>query len=452
MIQIQIIKWKIIKIIHSTNFILLKILKFKNLIFLSLFTGLFYSSLFEYTFVASFRCKNGIKNFNIKTNGLNDSWNFNLEEFGHDMVININECIYIMESDYDRCLFGSCFYGNLSIKKYNDSRDLIWRINLDGLRVEESRITIDSKSNLYLASMYENYTIEKNMVLFKFNSLGDLQWNQTWEGDKHGYIVDIVIDSVDNIYVCGINSSSSLFIVKYNSTGNQQWHSTYEETNKHHYVWDMDIDSSNNIIIAGSTICFRNDSYSRTGWIRCYNQSGDFKWNFTNFKGDPYSITVDSADNVISINRTSILKFDKLGKLLWKWSHQIEFLWEVQITLDSFDNIYVATIVSIPEDHHTYDLYLIKINNSGNFDWYLTWGGKGDEDFKRIYIDSFNNIFLLSDHFLLKNPESNGKALTNIKLWRLYMILFSISLCISVISLYFILKHRTPKKFRAEMN
>ncbi|MCK4381246.1 MAG: hypothetical protein KAW51_08930 [Candidatus Lokiarchaeota archaeon] len=410
-------------------------MKFKNLIFLSLFTGLFISSLLEFISDASLQYKIGKEDFKIKTSGLDDSWNIGLENFGMDMVIDLNNCIYVMIPDR--------YYRDVIIIKYNNYGNQLWRLSLDGLRVYSSKITVDSQSNLYLASMYDNQTTDDNMILFKFNSSGNLKWQQTWNGGNNGDVIDIAIDLDDSIYVYGTSDLAKkfnfdLFIVKYISSGDQQWFHVYEELGGDYNGWDMEIDSNGNIIVSGVSYLSDNHFF----WIKWFNQSGDLKLNITSNKSGFYFLAVDSLDNLISVNRTSIVKFDNIGNLIWKCDHQIERSWQVKIALDSFSNIYAATSVSIPEDHHTYDLYLIKINNSGDFDCYLTWGGAGKDDLKAINIDSYDNIYLLSEDFLIKNPENNGKSLTNIKLWNFYMILFGICFVISIISLLFIIKEK----------
>jgi len=430
--------------------------KFKNLIFLSLFTGLFISSLFEFISDVSFQYKIGKEDFKIKTSGLDDSWNIYLENFGLDMIIDLNNCIYVMESEHYYCGFGCRYHGDVIIVKYNNSGDQIWRIDLDGFIVEYSRIAVDSESNLYLASMFENQTLDENMILLKFNSSGDLQWQQTWNGGDSGDVIDIAIDSDDRIYVYGTSDLAEafdfdLFIVKYNSSGDQQWFRVYEELGGDYKGWDMEIDSDSNLIVSGYSFLIENETVNHYHWLRCYNQSGDLKWEILSDDGGFYTLAIDSLNNIFSFSYSGIMKYDTLGNLLWKWNNNREIWWQFSLTFDSFDNLYAGTSISIPEDHHTNDLYVIKLSNSGNFEWYLTWGGSDNEYLRDICIDSNNSIYLLSDNFLIKNPENNGKPLTNIKLWNLYMILFGVCIFISAISLYLILKHRTPKNLRTEI-
>jgi len=202
-------------------------LKVKEIIFLGSIIGVVFSSLPQLAFFTFLQPFSGSDSYNLKTNGLHESWYISLDYFGLEMAIDLNNCIYVMLSENQSCAFGCRYYGDVIIIKYNSSGDQVWRVDLEDLEVEYSVIAVDKEYNLYLASMYENRTIEANMILFKFNSSGDLEWQRTWEGGNNGNIVDIGIDSENNIYVYGRSDSYEefrfdLFIVKYNSSGHQQ--------------------------------------------------------------------------------------------------------------------------------------------------------------------------------------------------------------------------------------
>ncbi|MFX0140577.1 MAG: hypothetical protein ACFFDN_43455 [Candidatus Hodarchaeota archaeon] len=422
-------------------------LKGKNIILFGIVIGLLFSSLPQIVPFGFDHRNNRNNNLKIKTNGLNESWNFSFDFFGLDMVIDFNNCIYIMTAEDYYSGPGPGYYGDLIILRYNSTGDQLWSFHLEGLRSEYSAIVVDSKSNLYLASMYENETIVPNMILFKFNSSGDLKWQKTWDGGINGYIVDIDVDSNDNIYIYGTSDLAEsfkfdLFIAKYNSSGDQQWFHLYGEAEGDYDGWDMEIDLNSNVIVSG----YYHLQEDFLNWIRCYNQSGQLKWEIISEQGGFYTLAVDSSDNLIVGRKSDIAKYDNSGSFIWSLNHQIEFYWAIKIAFDSSDNIYVGAGISIPADHHAYDLYVVKINSSGDFEWYLTWGGSGDEDLIAIDIDSNKNIYLLSDHLLIKNPEHNGKLLTNEELWMFYLFFFGICILISTISLFLILKRKAKQR------
>ena len=420
-------------------------LKFKNIIFLLLFIGVFIGSLSQFLSVVQFGSEK--EKTNIRTNQSNESWNVNFDFFGLDMVIDLNNCIYVMAAENYKSGRFSRYYGDLILLKYNSTGDQLWRVDLEGLSLTDSEITVDSKSNLYLASKYDNYSISPNIILLKFNSSGNLLWQQTLESETT--IVDISIDTEDNIYIYRtpqFEFSFNIVVEKYNSSGEQLLFHVYENIGDNSQGTDMEIDFNNNVIISGFSYYFENQT--SISWIRCYNQSSNLKWEIIDKQGAFFTLAVDSSDNVIVGHSSYIMKYDNLGNLVWQYEHHVKDYWLTIVAVDSFDNVYAATSINIPADHHTNDLYLIKINSSGSFDWYLTWGGPNNEELRGIVIDSFDNIYLLSDHVLIKNPEDNNKSLSNEKLLSSYMVLFGICFFIAGISLYLILRQKPPKTLR----
>lgn len=419
-------------------------MKGKNIILLGLLTGLLFSSIHQFGLFNFDHQVNRNNNLAFNTNGLGDLWNVSFDFFGLDIVIDSYDCIYVIAAENYYSGLGHWYYGDLIIIRYNSTGDQLWRVDLEGLRLENSEIAVDSKSNLYLATMYDNRTIVPNMILFKFNSSGDLEWQRIWDGGSNGEIIDIAVDSKDEINIYGTLDLAEafkfdLFIAKYNSSGDQQSYQVCGEPEEYYEGRDMVIDKNNNVIVSGFIYSQGNTSH----WIRCYNQSGNLKWEIISEQGGYYRLSEDSLDNLFAVRKSHITKYNNLTNLIWTWEHHMEFCYKIYMAFDSLDNLYLATIISIPEDHHNYDLYLMKINSSRDFDWYLTWGGTDDEDLLAIDIDSNDNIYLLSDHILIKNPEDNGKSLTNEKLWNFYMIMFGICFSISAISLVFIVKRRS---------
>lgn len=93
-----------------------------------------------------------------------------------------------------------------------------WFRTWDGVPWEEYQytedratgITMDSSGNIYISGYtYSDDPAGKNYdaIILKFNSSGDLQWSQTWGGEKNDYGFDITLDSQNNIYICGRTSS-----------------------------------------------------------------------------------------------------------------------------------------------------------------------------------------------------------------------------------------------------
>lgn len=67
--------------------------------------------------------------------------------------------------------------------------------------------------------------------------------------------------------------------------------------------------------------------------------------------------------------------------------------WASSIAVDSMDNIFIGSYTNYTEDG-TYDICLIKYSNSGIYEWNQTWGGEWDENALDMAIDSSDNIYL----------------------------------------------------------
>jgi len=426
-------------------------LKVKSIILLIFLIVLPFSSFFQLLSDVSVKIGTEKEDFQIKTAALEEGWEIQLDTFGKELVIDSNNCIYVMSSEHYHCAFGCRYYGDVIIMRYNSLGDQLWSVRLEGLWPEYSGVVVDSVHNLYLTSLLSNNTLNNTVVLIKFNSSGAFQWQQTFTIGDNGHLTDIAIDSADNIYLYGTSDSYEefrfdMFIVKYNSLGEQLWFRIYGENNTDYYTFDIEIDSHDNIIISGHNSQVINQTYQHYWWLKCYNQSGDLKWNISRKDTRFYTFSLDSSNNIISFKYThNILKFNDVGSLLWKWKSKVSYRGVPYIAFDSFDDIYVATTKSIPEDHDNTDLYLFKLNSSGKFKWYLTWGGSDDDTVRAIDIDINNNIYLLSNHVLIKNPINNGKSLTNENLWNFYITVLIICLAISGISLYLIIRRKIPK-------
>lgn len=209
-------------------------------------------------------------------------------------------------------------------------------------------------------------------------------WNRTWGGSNNDYGEDIVIDQNGDIICAGHTYSFSMgqndvCLVKYNELGDQLWNTTWGG-GSYDTAQAIATDSLGNIYITGYT-----SSYGEGGndfFLLKYTISGSFQW-YRTFGG--------SASD--------------LGR---------------RIALDSFGNIYIlGTTESFGSGSQ--DICLVKYNNSGNQEWYRTWGGSSSEHAYAIIIDSQNNIYLGGDTynggydlFLMKYNTSGNQLWTEL--------------------------------------
>jgi len=214
--------------------------------------------------------------------------------------------------------------------------------------------------------------------------------------------------------------------VKYDSSGVQQWNRTWGGSGNDK-GFGVIIDSSNNIYIAGRTSSFGIENYNMC--LVKYNTSGVQQWNYTLSGGgweDICGITLDSFENIylagytgrlahpqdlclIKITSSRILQWNKT----WDGSEGIGCR---AMALDSLDDIYLAGSKYVSEGHSG-DMWLMKYTGSGK-QWNKTWGGSQWDGCKAIILDSSDNIYLAgstrsfgegkSDICLVKIPNPSG--------------------------------------------
>lgn len=193
-------------------------------------------------------------------------------------------------------------------------------------------------------------------------------WNRTWGGIYDDFGVDMVVDEYGDIYVVGTTCSygidySNVCLVKYSNLGDKLWNTTWGGGNLD-MARAVAIDSSGNVYITGETQSY--GAGSSDFFLLKYNESGSFQW-YRTFGGSAYD----------------------RGKA---------------IALDSFNNIYIfGTTESFGSGSR--DVCLVKYNNSGNQEWYRTWGGSSLSNAYAIIIDSQNNIYLGGDIYIYYDTD-----------------------------------------------
>ena len=234
-----------------------------------------------------------------------------------------------------------------------------WNRTWGTITVDEGKeMVIDSLNNIYIAG--DSDLGDFNVSVVKYDNSGTLLWNRTWGfPDTTDRVKGLGLDSSDNIYLVissyNITTSGNIFLVKYNNIGEIQWESEWGGDDSD-YPSSFVIDSSDNIYIGGAT-----HSY-----------------------GTIVSSTIRSA---------CLLKYDSSGTRLWNrtWNGNKSVFRSLR--LDSSGNIYGAGDTDPLGDQYM-DIFLVKYNDNGDQLWNRTWGGADSEGFQIMKLDSLDNIYL----------------------------------------------------------
>jgi hypothetical protein len=281
--------------------------------------------------------------------------------------------------------------------------------------------------------------------------------NWKWAKSAGGFDSDIgrevCIDIDDNIVIIGefhsptitfgtttlINTNSAapdIYIVKYDSSGNVIW-AISEGGTAYDDAFDVDMDTSGNIIVTGifesPLITFGTTTLINSGWadifVVKYDSSGNVLWaKSAGGAFDDYGngVSIDQMGNIFisgffesssinfgtsSLNNIDpgsadlfIVKFSPYGNVLWIKSaggQSDDSMESISTDADGISlitGIFYSTSISFGAtsliNAGLGDLFITKLDSSGNFIWAKSAGGISDDSGANIAIDGNGNVIV----------------------------------------------------------
>ncbi|MBK8618544.1 MAG: SBBP repeat-containing protein [Anaerolineales bacterium] len=291
------------------------------------------------------------------------------------------------------------------------SGDFLWAKGIGGTGVDVGyRIAVDLSGNVYTTGFFSgtvdfdpsvgvfNITNEGSNDIFvsKLNSSGDFVWAKSMGGTSSDEGHDITVDSSGNVYITGTFSNTvdfdpgvgianltsagsvDIFVSKLDNNGNFLWAKSVGGTG-YDTVYDSIVDSSGNVYTTGffsGTADFDPEAgvtnLTSVGsgdiFVSKMNSSGNFVWaksmGGTTDDGG-FGITVDSSSNVYITGAFSGTAVFNPGI--------------ATVSLTSVGNV---------------DIFICKLDSSGDFLWAKGMGGIDYEQSNSIIIDTSGNIYI----------------------------------------------------------
>ena len=288
-----------------------------------------------------------------------------------------------------------------------------------------------------------------DIFVLKLDSSGAFQWVYTAGGSGNDNGKGIAVGTDGNVLLTGIFSqtvnfgggnvtstgSFDIFVLKLNSSGAYQWVYTAGNSSNNDEGYSIDTDSNNNSYITGfvegsvdfgGTTNIYGSSQRHDIFVLKLNSAGAVQW--VNRYGscsdeEAYGIAVDSSGNSYITGRyfgcdvnfgevTMIYPGGGLNMFVLKLNSDGVSQWAytaggdtndnaVDAAVDSSGNVYVTGFlqgtVNFGSGNITSaggnDIYVLKLNSSGAFQWVYTAGGSGNDNGKGIAIDISGNVY-----------------------------------------------------------
>lgn len=286
---------------------------------------------------------------------------------------------------------------------------LLWAKSVGGTGSDiENSIVVDASGNVYATGSFEgtvdfdpspgNFTLTSSgladIFLLKLDVSGNFVWAKQMGGSKNDYGHSVSVDGTGNVYSTGMFQDTADFdpgvgVFNLNSQGNNMFISKLDASGNLVYAKGMvgsgvavgkaiAIDASNNVYATGH---FQNV-------IDCDPGPGTF------------NLTSSGWDDIL------ILKLDTSGNFAWAKSMGAGVFDNGQsLALDVSGNVYTAGTFKGTVDFNpgaavfnltsttNGDVFISKLDASGNFIWAKSMGGTGVENCYGITIDASGNIY-----------------------------------------------------------
>lgn len=303
--------------------------------------------------------------------------------------------------------FTSLNFQNAYVMKLDPAGDFIWAKEFSGeYYVLPSAITVDSDGNIYTIGNFRgmtdfnpgtgNYTLtprgDFDVYVSKLNTEGEFVWAKQIGGTKSDGAASIALDNSGNILLTGsfngtvdfdpgsgsfpITSTgmSDGFFMKLNAAGDFMWAKKIGGTGDDHFAKAVISASTGNIYLSGG-----------------FSGTADFD------SGNSQLVALGLRDAFIA-------KFDADGNFIWAIPVGESGINNIaSILLNSNEEIFVSGMYTLAATFGssglsltgTYDVYIAKLNASGNIMTLKSMGSSGYDNISAMDIDNEGSLILI---------------------------------------------------------
>ena len=226
-----------------------------------------------------------------------------------------------------------------------------------------------------------------DVYLLKTDANGDTLWSRTYGGVENDYGWS-VLEAADRAYIIAGTTLSfgagleDFYLIKVDSLGNHIWTRTYGGAG-HDHGYCVQQTHDGGYVLVGLTTSFGNfdvflvktDSVGDTLWTRTYGGLGyDAGLSVWQTSDSGYVISGYTSSYGVGLDDVYIIKTNVNGDTMWTrhyGGYAVEWGYEVQETFDGQFVVAGWTSSLGPSN----DVYMIKIDTSGDTVWTATYGG-----------------------------------------------------------------------------
>ena len=270
----------------------------------------------------------------------------------------------------------------------------------------------------------------RDMWLVKTNSLGEIDWDQTY-GDHNndwGYFANQTNDngfilsgrtSTGNVQGASTGLVPSIMVAKTDSLGNELWRSLLGSNQNSRIAYQvLETPDNGYIVLASHNRSNHFAVFEGAPYIVLYklNSIGNQLWNYTYkdwSEGLSASISEDGSIVVVGTQITPAdpddlepeqfsnilaIKVSSSGQLLWEKEFNYS-VWDIANSVKKINNGYILTGQIGNYKSSDLDMFILRMDESGNEIWHQTIGGNFSDRGNDIIETSFGEFVVAGTTF-----------------------------------------------------
>lgn len=268
--------------------------------------------------------------------------------------------------------------------------DTLWTRTIGGVRDDQGQNVKVTPDNGYIVTGFTHSVGagENDFYLLRIGASGNLMWDTTYGGvrDEKAYAVAITPDG--GYAICGFTNSigagiEDVYLVRTDDSGDTVWTRTYGGTSGE-AGYDLVTLPDSGFLIAGikgsDVYLIRTDGRGDTVWTRTFGGTGNDFANAVIPTADGGFVVAGATNSFGSgLSDVYLLKVDGSGNLLWSKTYGgTQNDWGAAVA-QTPDNGLVIAGYTESFGHGAFDCYLIKTNADGDTVWTRTFGGDKNE-------------------------------------------------------------------------
>lgn len=333
------------------------------------------------------------------------------------------------------------FYPDLWLFKLDASGHLVWQNTYGGSQVDLAYGIVEINGEGFVIAGYTNsndgdLTVNRggdDIWVFKIDYSGNILWQKVYGGTLNDRAYKIIPTSDGGFIIVGSSESSDydfttnqgsedICLIKIDSLGNLLWQKTFGGS-QDEYLYDIKPTIDGNYIVCGSTTSSDGDVLANHGnndfWILKIDGYGNLLWNYTYGGSDnDYANGIlnafDGSHLVVGITHSSngdisnplgnadvwLIKIDASGNLIWEKTYGGSGIDNGYRVLNASNGGFVLAGITTSSDgdvtvnYGGSDIWIFKTDGLGNLKWQVSYGGSDlDNLMDIIYTDDNNYLF-----------------------------------------------------------